>query len=93
MMDLMMEDQVTVEECPECGSHFVDECACGAPVIYVDVYSQGKVVWSAEAEDVEAAVLAARTGWDESWDPCFSKSRKVRLSIDGQTIAMVDRRP
>lgn len=93
MTDLRMEDQVTVEKCPECGSSYVDECACGAPVIYVDVLSQGKIVWSAECDDVEEARRAAQVGWDESWDSYFSKSRQIRYTVDGKVVLTMKSRP
>lgn len=62
-------------------------------MIEVEIYSQGEVVWSAEAEDEEAACRAAQIGWDESWDPYFSKSRRVRFSVEGKTVATLERRP
>lgn len=93
MIDLHMEDQVTVLECEHCGCKYVDECPCGAPCIYVDVLSQGKVVWSAECEDVEEARRAAQIGWDESWDPYFSKSRQIRYTVDGKVVLTMTSRP
>lgn len=62
-------------------------------MIEVEVLSQNQVVWSAEAENEEAAVRAAQVGWDEAWDPFFSKSRCIRFKVDGNVTITLKERP
>lgn len=92
MTDLRMEDQVTLLECEHCGNLYTDECICETMILVV-IESQGKIANRAYAEDNEAALLAARTLWDESWDPYFSKSRRGYFKVDGKVVATFDRRP
>ena len=62
-------------------------------MIEVVCFSNDRVVATAEADDAEAAVTAARTMWDEAFSGTQGQRRALTFTCDGVFVRRVERRP
>lgn len=64
-------------------------------MIVIDVYSysNGEIQDHAAAEDPEAALLAARTLWDEAFNGIMGQKRQIVFKVDGKVVRVCEERP
>lgn len=62
-------------------------------MIEVRSYRSDRRVDTAYAEDPEAAIVAARTLWDEAFTGIQGTKRRVDFYVNGKLIRMLEHRP
>jgi hypothetical protein len=62
-------------------------------MIEVTTYLDGALVDTAEADEPEAALVAARVLWDELDGRRYAFGRRVEFHVDGALIRRLERRP
>jgi hypothetical protein len=62
-------------------------------MIEVVCYSNDERVATAEAEDAEAAIVAARTLWKEASTQTQGQRRAIAFVVDGEVVRRMERRP